>query len=92
MDEVSRRLFLPMLLEATRALEELLVEHPAVIDTALCDGLGMTELYRGLFGWADAVGPPTILDWLEPYQPLGPRFQPTPLLLKKAADRTTFLA
>ncbi len=83
-EEITRRLFLPMLLEATRILEEQLVERPAIIDIALRDGLGMTQSYRGLIAWADSFGAARILDWLQPLQSLGKRFEATQLLLSKA--------
>ena len=84
-EQIQRRLFLPMLLEATRALQESLVAEPKTIDRALRDGLGMTVLYRGLFGWADSIGgAPTIIDWLRPLEALGKRFEPTHELLDAA--------
>lgn len=88
---IERRLLLSMLLEATRALEEGLVDSSQIVDQVLHDGLGMTDRYRGLFGWADSVGGSQILKWLEPLQSLGPRFEPTPLLLELAADSGTRL-
>lgn len=89
--DIERRLLLPMLLEATRALEESLVDRSSVVDRVLRDGLGMTDRYRGLFGWADAVGVRQIIQWLEPLQSLGPRFEPTPLLRELACDDGTLL-
>ena len=83
-EQIQRRLFLPMLLEATRALQESLAADPKTIDRALRDGLGMTVTYRGLFGWADAVGAATIIDWLRPIEVLGKRFEPTLQLLDAA--------
>ena len=84
-DVVSRRLILPMLLEATRTLHESLAGSAAEIDGALRDGLGMTDCYQGLFGWANSVGAATIIDWLRPLESLGKRFEPTPLLLDAVA-------
>ncbi len=86
-DEVSRRLFLPMFLEATRVLEERVVEIPDIIDQIVNDGLCMTSEYHGLFRWADALGVDTLLGCLEPFQPLGRRFEPTSLLVMVAANR-----
>ena len=91
-DDIERRLFLPMLLEATRALQDSLVDSTHVVDQVLRDGLGMTDRYRGLFGWADAVGIDRILEWLKPLESLGKRFEPTPLLLDMAAHRDTRLS
>lgn len=90
-DEITRRLFLPMLLEGTRALEERLVESPQTIDSALRDGLGLTPASRGLFAWADRAGTGTVMQWLQPLQELGDRFQPTSLLRLRAADNSRFL-
>ncbi|HIE96706.1 MAG TPA: 3-hydroxyacyl-CoA dehydrogenase [Planctomycetes bacterium] len=81
---VMQRLFLPMLLEATRTLQESLVTSPMIIDTALRDGLGMTRSYAGLFGWADRIGAATIMEWLRPLQSLGKRFEPTPQVVDAA--------
>ncbi|MGD9856079.1 MAG: 3-hydroxyacyl-CoA dehydrogenase NAD-binding domain-containing protein [Planctomycetaceae bacterium] len=88
-DEISRRLLLPMLLEATRALEESVVENSAVIDTALRDGLGMSAASPGLFGWANRIGAASLLDGLRPFRELGKRFEPTQTLLRAAADRSS---
>lgn len=67
-DAIRHRLILPMLLEATRTLEEQLVDNPATIDKALHDGLGLTPRYSGLFAWARSVGSGRILQWLAPRQ------------------------
>ena len=83
-DVVVRRLFLPVLLEATRALQESLAISPRIIDAALRDGLGMTPRYAGLFTWANSIGARTIIEWLQPLQSLGKRFEPTQLLLDSA--------
>ncbi|HQX52000.1 MAG TPA: 3-hydroxyacyl-CoA dehydrogenase NAD-binding domain-containing protein [Planctomycetaceae bacterium] len=85
-EQIQRRLLLPMLLEATRALQESLVVSSTTIDTALRDGLGMTSLYRGLFGWADSIGAATIIDWLRPLEALGKRFESTELLQDAARN------
>lgn len=90
--EVERRLFLPMLLEATRALEDSLVDRAAIVDRTLNDGLGMTDRYAGLFGWADSIGASTIVEWLRPLEPLGQRYVPTSILLDVASRKGAKLA
>jgi 3-hydroxyacyl-CoA dehydrogenase/enoyl-CoA hydratase/3-hydroxybutyryl-CoA epimerase/3-hydroxyacyl-CoA dehydrogenase/enoyl-CoA hydratase/3-hydroxybutyryl-CoA epimerase/enoyl-CoA isomerase len=80
-DEITLRMFGPMLLEATRALEEGVTDDPALIDTTLRLGLGMTDKYCGLLTWADSIGAATMQARLEKLQALGSRFQPTSLLL-----------
>jgi len=90
--EIERRLFLPMLLEATRALEDSLVDDPTIVDRTLRDGLGLTRSNAGIFNWADRIGAPKIVDWLRPLEPLGKRFEPTTMLLDVAGRSGARLA
>lgn len=85
-DIVTKRLFLPMLLEATRTLEESLAIDPQAIDTTLRNGLGMTNSDGGLMAWANCIGGRELIKWLQPFQPLGERFEPTQLLLEAAKN------
>ncbi|MCA9047133.1 MAG: NAD(P)-binding domain-containing protein [Planctomycetaceae bacterium] len=84
-DTVALRLFLPTLLEATRMLEEQLVDDSQTIDRVLRDGLGLQPPYRGLFPWANAIGAAPLLERLKPLRTLGEHFAPTSLL-RAAAD------
>jgi len=81
-------LFLPMLLEATRVLQESLVTSSLVIDTALRNGLGMQGTHCGVFAWANRIGTRTLIDWLQPLQKFGQRFEATELLLDAAMRNT----
>ena len=83
-DSLAFRLFGPMLVEATRALEEAVVPDPALVESALRDGLGMTRQYRGLLAWADSFGAETFVQRLEQLGHLGARFEPTSWLLGAA--------
>ena len=87
-EEIRRRLFLPMLLEATRVLQESLVNSSLIIDTALRNGLGMVRPDCGIFAWADPIGAKTLIDWLQPLQKLGQRFETT-VQLQAAAMKNT---
>lgn len=80
-EHLTQRLFLPMLLEAMRILEEQVVPSATDVDSALCDGLDFNPPYGGLLRWAENTDPRNILDWLTPLQPLGARFHPTSMLL-----------
>ena len=83
-DQIADRLILPMLLEATRVLEEKLVRDVRDVDLGLVFGIGFPPFRGGLLFWADAVGLDQILKRLEPLSPLGKRMQPTPLLVEMA--------
>jgi 3-hydroxyacyl-CoA dehydrogenase/enoyl-CoA hydratase/carnithine racemase len=79
-EELTDRLFLPMLVEATRVLEDKIVTDVRDVDLGLIMGIGFPPFRGGLFFWADGIGPAKIVDKLKQYAPLGKRFAPTALL------------
>jgi 3-hydroxyacyl-CoA dehydrogenase/enoyl-CoA hydratase/3-hydroxybutyryl-CoA epimerase/3-hydroxyacyl-CoA dehydrogenase/enoyl-CoA hydratase/3-hydroxybutyryl-CoA epimerase/enoyl-CoA isomerase len=89
-DELTQRLFLPMLLEATRMLEDKIVRDVRDVDLGLIFGLGFPPFKGGLLYWADTIGAAKLLEMIKPLAPLGPRFEPTPLLLEMAAKNRKF--
>lgn len=78
-DEIRDRLFLAMLLEATRTLEEGIVREPEHVDMGLILGIGFPPFRGGILHWARQEGG-ALLDRLEPYVALGKRFEPTDTL------------
>lgn len=89
-DRILARLLLPMVLEATRILEERKVDDPRSIDLAVILGLGFPVSRGGLLRWADSLGAPRIVAMLAGLSDLGPRLQPTPLLMEMARCRRPF--
>jgi 3-hydroxyacyl-CoA dehydrogenase/enoyl-CoA hydratase/3-hydroxybutyryl-CoA epimerase/3-hydroxyacyl-CoA dehydrogenase/enoyl-CoA hydratase/3-hydroxybutyryl-CoA epimerase/enoyl-CoA isomerase len=89
-DELTARLFLPMLLEATRVLQDNIVRDPRDVDFGLIFGLGFPAFKGGLLFWADTVGADKILQMLEPLEHLGERSRPTPMLLEMAQNHRKF--
>ncbi|HEX5103935.1 MAG TPA: 3-hydroxyacyl-CoA dehydrogenase family protein, partial [Pirellulaceae bacterium] len=89
-DELTQRLFLPMLVEATRMLEEKIVRDVRDVDLGLIFGIGFPPFRGGLLFWADTLGTAKIVEMLKPLAPLGERFQPTPMLLDLAASGGKF--
>jgi 3-hydroxyacyl-CoA dehydrogenase/enoyl-CoA hydratase/3-hydroxybutyryl-CoA epimerase/3-hydroxyacyl-CoA dehydrogenase/enoyl-CoA hydratase/3-hydroxybutyryl-CoA epimerase/enoyl-CoA isomerase len=79
-DEITDRLFLPMLVEATRALEDKIVSDVRDVDLGLIMGIGFPPFRGGLFFWADQVGVAKIIERLRRYAPLGKRFETTAML------------
>lgn len=75
------RLFLPMVLEATLALEEGVACSPDDVNLAVSLGLGFPRSKGGLMGWAESLGRKTLLSRLETLAPLGARMRPTRWLL-----------
>jgi 3-hydroxyacyl-CoA dehydrogenase/enoyl-CoA hydratase/3-hydroxybutyryl-CoA epimerase/3-hydroxyacyl-CoA dehydrogenase/enoyl-CoA hydratase/3-hydroxybutyryl-CoA epimerase/enoyl-CoA isomerase len=89
-DELTDRLFLPIVVEATRVLEDGLVPDVRDIDLALILGIGFPPFRGGLFFWADQLGPAKIVEKLRPYAKLGKRYGPTKLLTKLAHENGKF--
>jgi len=89
-DELTQRLFLPMLLEATRMLEEKIVRDVRDVDLGLIFGLGFPPFQGGLLYWADTIGAKKLVEMAKPFVPLGKRFEPTPLLLDMAKTGRKF--
>lgn len=89
-EEITDRLFLPMLLEATRVLEEGVAASARDVDLAMIFGTGFPPFRGGLLFWADQLGAAAILEKLKPYESLGARLQPTALLQRNARTKSKF--
>jgi 3-hydroxyacyl-CoA dehydrogenase/enoyl-CoA hydratase/3-hydroxybutyryl-CoA epimerase/3-hydroxyacyl-CoA dehydrogenase/enoyl-CoA hydratase/3-hydroxybutyryl-CoA epimerase/enoyl-CoA isomerase len=89
-EEITDRLFLPMLVEASRVLEEGIVREPSDVDMGLILGIGFPAFHGGILRWADTLGLDKILDKLKRYENLGPRFHPTRQLQQLATSGRGF--
>jgi len=87
---IADRLFLPMLLEALRVLDEGIVRDGRDIDLAVIHALGFPPFRGGLLAWADSVSAAEIVRRLEPLADLGLRMQPTERLLDLARSGRSF--
>jgi 3-hydroxyacyl-CoA dehydrogenase len=83
-EEIEDRLFLAMLLEAQRTLEEEIVSEPAHLEMGLILGIGFPAFRGGILKWCADSGAGTILDRVSKYTELGKRFAPTDSLLQQA--------
>jgi 3-hydroxyacyl-CoA dehydrogenase/enoyl-CoA hydratase/3-hydroxybutyryl-CoA epimerase/3-hydroxyacyl-CoA dehydrogenase/enoyl-CoA hydratase/3-hydroxybutyryl-CoA epimerase/enoyl-CoA isomerase len=84
-EEITERLFLPMLTEAALVLEEGLVRNPADIDMGLILGIGFPPQRGGILRWADGIGAKIIINWLDKYRDKGACFAAPPVLQQAAA-------
>jgi len=89
---IADRLFLPMLLEALRVLDEGLVRDSRDVDLAVIHALGFPPFRGGLLAWADAIGAAEIVHRLAPLTELGSRMRPTKRLLAIARGDERFTA
>ena len=70
-EQITARLFLPMLLEATRMLEDKMVRDVRDVDLGLIFGLGFPPFKGGLLFWADTLGAAKIVEMLKPLRSAG---------------------
>jgi 3-hydroxyacyl-CoA dehydrogenase/enoyl-CoA hydratase/3-hydroxybutyryl-CoA epimerase/3-hydroxyacyl-CoA dehydrogenase/enoyl-CoA hydratase/3-hydroxybutyryl-CoA epimerase/enoyl-CoA isomerase len=89
-EELTDRLFLPMLVEATRVLEDKLVRNVRDVDLGLIFGIGFPPFRGGLLFWADQVGAKKLVENLKQYATLGRRFEPTAMLTRLAETNARF--
>ncbi|MEM7342637.1 MAG: 3-hydroxyacyl-CoA dehydrogenase family protein, partial [Chloroflexota bacterium] len=89
-DEITMRLMLPMLVEASRVIEVKIARNARDIDIGMIFALGFPPFKGGLLFWADTIGAPKIVEMLKPYESLGKRMEPTSLLLEMAKDNRKF--
>ena len=89
-EDIAIRLILPMVLEATRIMEECGMRDPRDIDLAVIFGLGFPAKRGGLLWWADTIRPAALLEMSGRLESIGPRWKPTRLLLEMAAKGTRF--
>ena len=89
-EQVTARLFLPMVLEATRVIEARIVRDVRDIDLGLIFGLGFPAFKGGLLAWADSLGAKKLVEMLKPFESLDNWLKATPLLLELAASGRKF--
>ena len=88
--ELTDRLFLPMLLEAIRAVEDGIVSDPADVDIGVTLGLSFPAFRGGILAWCDSECAGAIMDRLARYNDLGPAFHPPALLRRMAGTKGSF--
>jgi 3-hydroxyacyl-CoA dehydrogenase/enoyl-CoA hydratase/3-hydroxybutyryl-CoA epimerase/3-hydroxyacyl-CoA dehydrogenase/enoyl-CoA hydratase/3-hydroxybutyryl-CoA epimerase/enoyl-CoA isomerase len=89
-EEITDRMFLAMLVEASRVLSEGIVREAGDVDMGLILGIGFPAFRGGILRWADTVGLGKVLEKLKRYESLGPRFQPTEQMRRLASEGKGF--
>ena len=93
MDEkqIIDRAILIMINEATRCLEENVVDNVRYLDMAMVMGTGFPAFRGGLMRYADTIGAKIIVESLNKLQKIhGDRFTPSNLLIDMSKTNTTF--
>lgn len=91
-EEITDRLFLPMLLEAIRAVDDGIVRDPADVDVGVTLGLAFPASRGGILAWCDSEGAGAIMDRSARYNYLGPAFHPPASLPRMAGTKGSFHA
>lgn len=89
-EEMTERMFLVMVVEASRVLMEGIVREPGDVDMGLLLGIGFPAFRGGILRWADTLGLDKVLAMLQRYEHLGPRFHPTEQMRRLAAEKKGF--
>ena len=89
-EEITQRIMLPTLVEATRVLQDNIARNARDIDLGMIFALGFPAFRGGLLFWADTLGAAQIVEMLKPLEALGKRMEPTDLLLEMAKDHRKF--
>jgi len=89
-EEIAARLFLPMVFEGTRLLEEHEGSVAADVDLGAVLGLGMSTARGGPLFWCDQLGVRQILEIAKSLKSLGARMEPPESLQRMAEGGTTF--
>ena len=76
-EAIVERMMLPMIFEASRCLEQDIVDTPTELDMSLVFGLGFPPFLGGLLRYADKLGAAALLKGAEKYAGLGALYQPT---------------
>ncbi|HEY0810636.1 MAG TPA: 3-hydroxyacyl-CoA dehydrogenase NAD-binding domain-containing protein, partial [Longimicrobiales bacterium] len=91
--DIQQRAVFVMINEAARILEDGIVASPGDVDLGMIMGTGFPPFRGGLLRYADQIGLSYIVRELERYRAeLGERFEPAPLLQRKAAAGEKFYA
>ncbi|MFK5937583.1 MAG: 3-hydroxyacyl-CoA dehydrogenase family protein, partial [Sulfurimonas sp.] len=90
-EKIITRTMMIMINEASRCLEEDIVDNARYLDMAMVMGTGFPAFRGGLLRYADTLGAKVILDSLNELQDIhGKRFVPSQLLEEMAKNNDTF--
>jgi len=89
-ETIIARLFMPVLMEATRMLQRGSVRSPGEVDLAAVLGFGFPPSRGGLLYWADTLGAARIVEMARSLEYVGKRYKVPPMLLKMAREGGTF--
>jgi 3-hydroxyacyl-CoA dehydrogenase/enoyl-CoA hydratase/3-hydroxybutyryl-CoA epimerase/enoyl-CoA isomerase len=88
--DIVDRMMLPMIIEASRCLEDKIVGSCVEVDMGLLYGLGFPAFRGGALQYADAMGLKAIYQKANRFSSLGKLYEPTAQILRLAQANQTF--
>jgi 3-hydroxyacyl-CoA dehydrogenase/enoyl-CoA hydratase/3-hydroxybutyryl-CoA epimerase/enoyl-CoA isomerase len=89
-EEIVLRMMLPMIIEASRCLEDKIVESPVEVDMGLLLGLGFPPFRAGALKYADSMGLKQLQTAAQKFIELGKLYEFTPFMNGLAAENKTY--
>jgi 3-hydroxyacyl-CoA dehydrogenase/enoyl-CoA hydratase/carnithine racemase len=88
--QIVTQILSAIVLEATRIIEEEIVQDFRDIDLCIIEGFGFPAHHGGILFWADQVGIETVLQTLESISKVDPRISPNATIQLQAKNQTHF--
>lgn len=89
-EEIVMRMMLPMIIEASRCLEEKIAASATEVDMGLLLGIGFPPFRAGALKYADTLGWKKIQEDSAKYSSLGSLYELTPMMKEMAAQNKTY--
>ena len=89
-EEIVMRMMLPMIIEASRCLEEKIAASATEVDMGLLLGIGFPPFRAGALKYADILGWKKIQEESAKYSSLGKLYELTPMMKEMAAQNKTY--
>jgi len=89
-DQIIERLMIPLCIEATRCLEDRVVESASILDMALIYATGFPDAHGGPLGWIEEIGVADFVQRADRLISHGPLYRPTDMLRDMAKSGLRF--
>jgi 3-hydroxyacyl-CoA dehydrogenase/enoyl-CoA hydratase/3-hydroxybutyryl-CoA epimerase/enoyl-CoA isomerase len=89
-EDIVMRMMIPMITEASRCLEDKIVNTPVEVDMGLLLGLGFPPFRAGALKYADSTGLRKLEEESKKYHSIGHMYEFTPYMKSLAAENKTY--
>ena len=89
-EEIIMRMMIPMIIEASRCLEDKIVESAVEVDMGLLLGLGFPPFRAGALKYADSIGLKNLEAASQKFHEIGKLYEFTPFMKGLAAENKTY--